>query len=864
MSHLSVKINNHYLTVPEDFSVDFEDVNPLWNDYESFAADIELPVEPNRAVLTDVDTVQSDTRLSSIDGQPMQLIIDGLPFRSGKAQTQEGESIIDTVMLSMSQTSETLDDIVANLNCRDVPVKDKIQIGEKIGNVAVAVAFATQLKIEVANYDGGFLSGSWQLGDNDGHGNIQEFSFVNQLELPALGFSTPSIINTRDGKAEVDESFINTTLDYTGKPYCNARVCYRHYRKEEDGTSGKTLSTDGQYDPFYVLNADRAQSGICFYVLYFLDCLFHHLGFRYDNSHLTAVGDMNKLCFFTTHCKYDVERKNEVGSAANGFDFDNIDKINEWLAYRGTKGRLSFTYQDKKSLDSITGTFSLKNSLIPEWQEYTYKVGEKLPSGHEVKSIAYHCNPVYSMVFANVMKMYANSDNFPNATVKSILDSLWAGWGIKFVTDYELRSVTPIFIRDVLRDTSDPIEMDVQLVSVHRINEKVSGVRMHYSAESDAKEQAQNIKEGKRDYDTDFDYIDYNNVNTSKTYLDILQVQSPTDMTCYITPNTGNAYRIKVDSDAKTTGEMRPTAFEVGGYKGVEVGDCSDKNKDYIEELTIDLTPALMTDVNGKNEREAGGDTATGTSTSGGADFTSSGINLNNRKQVLAVFVDEDMWHENIEMKIQNAMGNNYMDASLDCILTTDECYDPSSTDDGNSPLQHHDWGSAINIMRGGGADMQIQKYDYNYDGCGNYKWRTTAGDYTMNPDCIDNWGNDYDYNGTSSGIGDDERFSLKIQAYKEVNGQILCNADEVDKDGNITRKVRSRGLKDTFMSEYIHWLMNRKLVEIKFRCEAAQLVGIQWDKRYRIGEYVFFWNKLNYTATAKDGIGVVTAQVYI
>lgn len=860
MSHLSIKINNHYLTVPEDFSVDFEDVNPLWNDYESFAADIELPVEPNRAVLTDVDTVQSDTRLSSIDGQPMQLIIDGLPFRSGKAQTQDGESITDTVMLSMSQTSETLDDIVANLNCREVPVKDKIQIGEKIGNVAVAVAFNVQLKIEIANYAGGFLSGKWQLGSNDATGEDKTFTYVNMFEPPALGFSTPCIKYMRNGKAEVDENFINTSIDYTGKPYCNARVCYRHYEKEEDGTSGKTISTSGQYDPFYVLDADRAQSGICFYVLYFLDCLFHHLGFRYDNSHLTAVGDMNKLCFFTTHCKYDVERKNAVGSATNGFDFDNIDKINEWLTNRGTNGRLEFNYKEKKSLDSITGTFKIENSTIEG--EYTYKVGEKTPDGFEIKSIDYITSNMVSLVFANVMKMYANSDNFPNATVKSILDSLWAGWGIKFITDYEQRSVTPIFIRDVLRDTSAPIEMNVQLISVNRINEKVSGVRMRYSAESDPEEQAQNIKYGKRDYDTDYDYTDYRKVSTSKSYIDILQVVSTSDVTCYITPNTGNAYRIKVDSEAKTVSELRPKAFEVGGYKGVEVGDCTDE--DYVEELTIDLTPALMTDVNGRNERDAGSGSASAEGMDGSVSGTVTGSNLEDRKQVLGVFVDEDMWHENIEFKLQNAMGNNYTEASLDCILTTDECYDPSSTEDGNSPLQHHDWGAAINIMRGGGADMQIQKYDYNYDGCGNYKWRTTAGDYTMNPDCIDNWGNDYDYNGTSSGIGDDERFSLKIQAYKEVNGQILCNADEVDKDGNITRKVRSRGLKDTFMSEYIHWVMNRKLVEIKFRCEAAQLVGIQWNKRYRIGEYVFFWNKLNYTATAKDGIGVVTAQVYI
>lgn len=860
MQHLSLKINNQHVTVPEDFSADFEDVNPLFNDYESFAADIELPVEPNRAVLTDMDTVQSDTRLSAIDGQPMQLIVDGLPFRSGRAQTQEGEVIGDTVILSMNQTAKTLTDMVSELNCREVPLKDKIQIGEMVGNVRVELSFKSQLRIEVSNY-GGFLQ--WDFSDNDVSGEEKPFEYISEFELPALGFSTPSVKEVQNGEVVVTENFINTALDYTGKPYCNARVCYRHYEKEEDGTSGKTLAAGGQYDPYYVLDADRAQSGICFYLLYFLDCLFQHLGMRYDNSRLTAVGDMNKLCFFTTHCKYDLERKNTT----SGYDFNSVDDINTWLSRRDTKGRIAVSYSDKKVLDSITGSFNKDGQTVSECTyvvggDFVYFEGNSMFEA-EIKSIAFHSHDIKYDVRANVMNMYANSQNFPDVSVKSILDSLWAGWGIKFVTDYEKQSVTPIFIRDVLRDTSEPIPFDVELISVHRINEKVSGVRMRYSAESDPKEQQQNIREGKRDYDTDYDYTDYRKVSTAKTYLDILQANSTTDMTCYITPNTGNAYRIKVDGDAKSVGEMRPTAFEVGGYKGVEIGDCT--KDDYVENLTIELTPALMTDVNGDNARKAGKTKATGTSTSGGANMEFSGANITAMKQTLAVFVDEDMWHENIEMKIQNAMGNNYMDASLDCILTTDECYDPSSTDDGNSPLQHHDWGAAINIMRGGGADMQIQKYDYNYDGCGNYKWRVTAGDYTMNPDCIDNWGSDYDYTGSGDEIiGDDERFSLKIQAYKEVDGQILCNADEVDNAGNITRKVRSRGLKDSFMSEYIHWLMNRKLVEIQFRCEAAQLVDIQWGKRYRIGEYVFFWNKLNYTATAKHGLGIVTAQVYI
>ena len=848
MSRLSLKINNKFVNVPEDLSIDFEDVNPLFNDYESFAAEIDLPIEPNREFFADMDTIQSDKKVLSIDNLPMQIIVDGVPYRSGKSQTAESETIEDTINLQMVQSMLTLEDMIANLTCQDVPVKDKIKIGEMVGNLKVEVSYNVDLNIKCMlvqddKSSDGETTETIRLtneGREDG-----KFSDNIELELPALGFS-----KTID--SETGDSFSNVTIDYTGKKYCNARVCYRHYLKNEDGTSSNELSQKERFDPYYVLEADRPQSGICFYVLYFLDCLFEHLGFRYDNRNLTSVGDMKKLCFFTTHCKYDLEIH------PNGSQkFKSIDAINRWLVDNETKGELSFIEGEEVHIESVT--------LSTADGDMTCVVGEGgniIIDGYnflvsEFYDLWYSITDEEKEITADWMDMYANSKNFPSTSVKSILDSLWAGWGIRFDIDYERNTVTPFFIREIFRDTSEPIDMSVQLISVHKINEKISGVRMCYSEESDSIEQKRNVSEGVRDYNTDFDYVDYDKYSTDKTYLDVLQNRSVTDMTCYITPNTGNAYRIKVNGDAKTVGEMRPTAFEVGGYKGVEIGDCSNNNEDYIEKLIIDMVPMILTDVNGKNERN------TGTSAKI-SDTSELKGNLADRKQVLAAFVDEDMWHENIPIKIQNAMGNSFRNYTINCTISTDECYDPSSTDDGNSPLQHYDWGAAICMMRGGGADMQIQKYDYNYDGCGNYKWRTTAGDYTMNPDSIDNWGNDYDYNGTSSGIGDDERFSLKIQAYKEVDGQILCNADEVDKDGNVTRKVRSRGLKDTFMSEYIHWLMNRKLVEIKFRCEAAQLVGIQWNKRYRIGEYVFFWNKLNYTATAKDGIGVVTAQVYI
>ena len=164
----------------------------------------------------------------------------------------------------------------------------------------------------------------------------------------------------------MSKSFINVSDEYPMAAYCNARVCYTHYKKNMDGTSGDTVSTSETFDPYYVLEADRMQSGICFYILYFLDCLFDALGMNYDNSDLLTVGDMKRLCFFTTHCKYDMERKYPENS---NYDFQELSSINNWLSSRNTKANLSTAYEQTKKLESITVNGQ------------TYSIGDELPNG---------------------------------------------------------------------------------------------------------------------------------------------------------------------------------------------------------------------------------------------------------------------------------------------------------------------------------------------------------------------------------------------------------------------------------------------------------------------------------------------------
>lgn len=860
--HLSLKVCGKYASLSEDFSIDFEDVNPIFNDYNSYSFDAPLSIETNRHILKDLDNIKSDKKLIDLENQNIQLIVEGILFRTGFLQTSEDENIQDSITVSMVSTARTIQDMVADLQCRDIPVKDKIQIGEMIGNVFAQVDFTWYLRWKSSGKTG-FLT--WSSTTVDGGESVDTLS--HNFELQALGFSFPGICELSNegvenaqisgGSPKVVTSFINVTDEYPAKYYCNGRVCYTHYKEEDDGTSGKTVSTKDDFDPYYVLEADRSQSGICFYVLYFLDCLFHYLGFYYDNSHLLTVGDMKRLAFFTTHCKYDIERKYPekgiVGIDSNiTYDFSSIEEMNKWLSSRKTKGQLELEYEPAKTLESV-----IIDGVL-------YRTGDTIPGGEELKKAEFVAENVVMSAKANIMNMYANSDNFPDVSVSSILDSLWASFGVRFVVDYERLIVRPVFIREVFRDTSAPIKLDVNLINIYKISEKITGVRMKYSAESDPKEQQNNLRYGIKDYDTNYDYIDYSRVNSSLGYLNIIKKNGNSDKTCYIDLATGNAYRIKVDKDATKVDELKPAIFEVGAYKGVEVGDCSSINEDYIIELESEFEPLILNDINGRWEKMVGNDEKGYLKDNSNTIHSVTSANLDKAKQILAAFVDEEMWHENMKYRIQNVMGNNYIDAYLTEVCTTDECYDPSNTEDGNSPLQHYDWGCAVTLMRGGGSDAQIQHYDYDYDGCGNSKWRIVAGEYSMASDSIDNWGAVFDYNGVQEGVGPEERFSLKIRAFKVVDGEILCNNDIYDSEGNIETKVRSRGLFDTFMSEYARFCLERKKLGIEFYCNITDLLNIQWDRRYQINEYIFWWNKISTSISVKDGLGKVTAEVYM
>lgn len=807
MSHIAIKLNGVYLATADNTAIDIEDANPYFNDQsETMSLPFTVPLDGNRAAFGNVECIENDDNLRSIENMRMDVEVDGILLRSGKAGSIEDQSLTDSVALQMVSAVYSLDDYLDGVRCRDVDLIDEIPIGETIGDIRIdySCTVMAQLRLTYGGFQPMIAFGT------------SSDSVSNTVQLPALGFSRPEICKTvggstgfgdhsafdSDGNIEkeptIERSFINVTDSYPIKKYCNARVCYMHHDTEHDSDTDELVNSDniqtvrdntenGKFNPYLVLEANRPASGICFYILYFLDCLFARFkedGIAYDNTELLKVDDLCRLVFFTTHCKFYTKLRSGYPTP----HLRNAEQITSWLRTRNINTEVKVELSSD-NLDFDSATIGSQ----------TYKKGDKIniyadgdnDGWRTIDCVRFNVSELVTGLSANVMDMYASSMNFPDADAKTVIDSLWSSFGIRFYLDQQTRLVKPRFIRDILRNKEEAIVFPCKVISAHKRTEKVTGFRMQYSGQSDKQQREDNITLGLRDYDTVYDYQDYRNLDISLPYKDIVQQTYDTNMTCYVDMSTGNLYRIKIDGDAETRAEYHPVVFEVRQLGGVEIGDCSAENEDFIHEETSSFEPLIFNDVNFKQQQKFG---------SGGVNWNikdSEGNNLaisfGAQQPVLAAFISEDMWHEDLARKIAYPVGDSHMDLNLVMTIKTKESFDVSSSDDGDSPLQSLDWGLAVAIMRGGGATAHLDYYDYNYDMFGNCKYRMVAGsDYGISIDSIDNYGQLYDYNGDLPGIGGDNDNIMPEQAassirriFRSSNANLMSEARKLNA-GNV------------------------------------------------------------------------------
>ena len=896
-SHLDIQINGQSLVLPDDFSLSVSEQNPMFNDVSFFSYPANIPTKGNMAVLKNIAHRDSDMRAMDLEHADARIYADGLPLNHGQVITQDGSEIKDTFEFNIDAQQQSFSELIGDLDCQDVRVKDRLLIGKQIGRIEGSYSITASDYVQCYSEDFKTLLAQGVVGEEQVAPYLRIITEERQernnqdlilIEAPQpLGFSVPENINK--------------SQPYPF-PYCNARVCYAHPDIKDGKTDGivkgnnhnadEKGSWEHNYGQYWCLDANRQQSGICFYVLYFLDCLFAQLGVEFDKDAILEVEDMKRLCFFTTKCSYDLEETSE--------HLDTIDQINNWLTAHDCGGQIKISVKSGEREINM-GT---ENAEFQVFEMYDREFGTIEQRGDGRTGMITINNYYFrqlngsASVNASICEMYANSGNFPDASVSSVISSLENSFGIRFLYDPEKRLVTARFLRDIYKRRG-VLDFKGKVLSMTPINEKITGIRMAYSAESESKEQRNNVRNGVKDYDTEYDYIEYPEERTilGLNYTEIAKPQnvSATNMNVYVDLATGNSYRVKIDSTAEDSLSLRPVLFQVAQFKGVEIGDCSERHKDYVKEFTSEFTPLVLNVVNAQDyTNDTSGDVS----------------------PVLAPILDVDMEHEYMEKKIQQIIfqdmnakeighrhrskDTNYRPwpDGIELILTQSfesaESYDPTQTDSGNSPLQEIDWGLTIGIMRGAGSDSELIEYDRGYDGFDNSRWKDTIAIYELTSDTMDLKGAIFDYNGTDEGDGGGERFSLQIRSWAQfvyyiddndklhvnkdvslagqtvegVSGKtwlIPCNDDERDQQGNVINKIRSRGLFDTFMREHAKFLLGRKKYKVRVLATIAQLLDIRnhWTDFYALDGKVGLIDKVNYEIQKSQGVREAELEFY-
>lgn len=366
MNRIGLKVNGIWCVLPQDVSISIEEQNPLFSDSGSFSYPIELSVSQNRELFKSIDHPHGRIRPQDLDGLPFELWFDGVMLLYGSTETDEDLDIDeDKCSVNLVSGNGDFQSKIEGMKCTDVPLMGKVHLGYVIDKMTLHT-----------NWDG----------DLEAFINTDHTMYYHN---------------------------VNVSFPYgPSNPYCNARVCVKRtdeYKPNEDV-------------PYWVYDADRPWSGVCFYVAYFLDCLFKHLNITVKENNLGKVQDMTRLAFFTTKCEHET---GELLPEDNGISFKDY-------------ANFEFNYRD---------------------------------------------TPVES-VTTGVSRVYATNKNFPDTDVRSLLESLFNAFGLRLVEDVKNRTVSIYYIRDILRDnTVEDVNMVVTGKSLSY--EKVEGVKVTYGGGDD-------------------------------------------------------------------------------------------------------------------------------------------------------------------------------------------------------------------------------------------------------------------------------------------------------------------------------------------------------------------------------------------
>ena len=806
-------LGSQYANLPEDASITITDTSEIFESGDVWSHSFTLNISANLHIFGTSGDMHGSRLHDQIDKRRARLWVEGLPLYMGYLRLSDEVEVDEdgNVDVTFESGQHTFDEMIDGAKANQVPMMSDVQIG-----VALWRKRWTKVRVRMEAWSSYFVSGAvkkdgneWFQFEQDGE---MEGNAVQQY--PRMVWPKGEFREMNAGV--VDLNFVNTDYPYDeGHPYCNVALCYQKYgytKKSEDGTSYEDYSSEPEAQRGYeVAPACRLNSAPNFYVIYWLRALMKHLGIYIEENQMMDVQDLRRLFFVNTNCAIE-----EPDS------FRNAPYDERYGLYRFVEGSdLMAEYLDaKQNTDLTKSNFTGKNIVGEGEATYSRGVGAKVT---EIAEWSEAEKKEYEEKNHILHNAYATPECFPDINISEVIEALENGFGVRLLFSDDYQRVRIVLLRNIFRSQEvQDIRCDI-IGEPTKTENSIRGFRMTYGDTEDTefyyKGFADKLPHKKPYFVDNSDTHDYSHWNLNTDYSTLIDKVSAFDKTCYVTPNTGNAFVIKVDKDAKRYDDLHPSLFGCADFMDAEDGDCTGEEAT-VETINVGFKPAIMNDFNFENERDGG-----------------------EQKQRFALFVDEAMRPRRPDLED----GKDYNDAGVFydidkmyrianekmkwmyggivkpgefCILSDmfasvtgvsadmygyidsgahgdaadilsmdldghicegirlylQDNYEPD--DEGMSPVEKKDWGLTLGIMRGSGDDAYV-KYEFDPDDKeGNNTWERVAGStVTVHPDTCDCYGNEWDYDGSTVIVGDDENIAKMQELWPDRNISLVYSS---------------------------------------------------------------------------------------
>lgn len=967
MEHLSLEIfdrddkeGSKFANLQPNASITITDTSEIFASGDVWSHSFTLNVHANAHLFGTSGEIHGSRLHEQINKRRARLWVMGVPLYLGYLKLGDEVDVDENgdVDVSFESGQKTFEQLIEGAKANQVPMMSDVRIGLALWRkrwVNVRLKLSATAKFSSASRPYDIDTHGIRLDEKEKSAKPSEVT--HKVSAAEIGSDQPEKIPfTTDGeddtlslqeyprmvfpKGEFDGETIdclNTDSPYDdAHPYCNIALCYQRYGYEklmEDGSLIPYYSSEPEAQRGYeTMPANRVNSAPNFFVIYWFRALMKHLGIYVEENQMMDVEDLRRLFFVNTNCAY-VEpkylRDSRRDSRFGMYRFKSASRLvpeyfGEYVdnEYNGQKKIINpeecrFTCTDfsvgepHTNNDFDLGFFSPQ---LPKVEKITVNVTEVCGTSDAIHNQYVDRN-------SYLINAFAKSDCFPDVDISEVIQAIENGFGVRLLFDGSYKRVRIVLLRNVFRN-SDVQDIACEIVSDSKVENSIRGFRMTYGNSEDThfyyKGFADKLPHKKILWPDTSDKHDYSRWNLDAKYADLIRRITAFDKTCYVTKDSGNAYGIKVDKDAKRYKDLHPSLFELAGFMDAEDGDCTGEDET-IKEIKVGFTPAIVNDVNFENERDGDGSQKPSfalfvdekmrprrVNLDDGTDYNDSDAvydvngKLYAKKDNTYVYqskmsedgivkpgefsIASDMIarREGLTMEARIYWSTGFGSANKIPIvypitfnidgyisegyrLYLQDNYEPN--DDGVSPIEKHNWGLTLGILRGSGSDAHVEYKADPDDREGNDTWDIAPGtSVTAHPDTCDSYGREWDYNGVQEGAGNTEgRVSLKLRAEKP---NPYFNPAQEESESNRryltidNPNLRGRGLADQFYKEYSYWIRNARIVKRTVRMELAQLLTIDKTKRVTVGDVTGFIRKMQFSVDNQSGLGNVTMEI--